>query len=77
MKIKRVSTFGIRLKQLRKKRGLSQPKLSEEVPTAPKSSIAEWELGNREPKIEVVIDLAKFFGVSVGYMAGVEETPPE
>jgi len=77
MKIRRVSTFGARLKELRTKRGLSQPKLSEEVPSAPKSSIAEWELKNRVPKLEVVIDLAEFFKVTVGYMSGVEETPPE
>ena len=71
--MKRVSTFGTRLRELRTKEGLSQVQLSEEVPSATKSSIAVWELKRALPNIEVVIDLAEFFGVTVGYMAGVDE----
>ena len=71
--MKRVSTFGIRLRELRNERGLSQVDLSEEVQSATSSSIAVWELKRSLPNIEVVIDLAEFFGVTVGYMAGVDE----
>ena len=54
-------------------KGLSQLQLSEDVPSAKKSSISEWELKIRTPNLETTIDLAEFFGVSVGYMVGVDE----
>ena len=70
--MKRVSTFGTRLKELRRGKGLSQAALAEET-GKPSSSIAFWELRKNVPSIENVIDFAEYFGVTVGYMAGVEE----
>ena len=66
------STFAERLKELRVERGLSIEKLSKHLDGISHTAIGYWELNKREPKLEAVIKLALFFGVSVGYLAGVE-----
>lgn len=67
-----MATFGDRLKELRIEEGISQDELAKRVKLC-HSSIAFWEKNEREPKLGAVIILAKYFKVSVGYIAGVEE----
>lgn len=60
------------IRMLRKKRGLTMKKLGQEFGLA-ESTISQYENGHREPDNETLLKLAKFFGVSVGYLLGAED----
>jgi Predicted transcriptional regulators len=57
------------LKELRKKKGLSQKEMAK-ILGASKTGYVNWELGDYDPKVSVVIKMAKFFGVTIGYLIG-------
>lgn len=64
-----------RLMKLRKEKGLSFKKLSDElkekgVNISP-DALAKYERGVRTPKIDKIIDLAIFFNVPVSYLQGI------
>lgn len=61
-----------RLKDLRNEKGLSLDDLSKLV-NIPKTSLSNYERGNREPKIEIWTELANFFDVDVSYITGLSE----
>lgn len=61
-----------RLKTLRIEKKLSQKQLAVELKTT-NSSICDWECGRAEPDIETLIQIAKFFEVSVDYLLGLED----
>ena len=65
-------TFGERLKELRKEKGLNQIELAKNVSVG-KSVISLWELNECEPTLSKLISLSKFFGVSIDYLAGLED----
>ena len=66
--------FGIRLKELREYKGLSQDQLAKELDNAITSSaISLWELNKRTPNLDACIILAEYFGVSLDYLAGLED----
>lgn len=64
--------FGERLKELRTERGLSQVDLSKKV-NFTRSAIGFWELNKRVPSLDAAIILAKYFDVSLDYIAGLED----
>lgn len=57
----------IRLKELRQERGLNQKQLALEIKTTQRN-ISNWENGNSEPDIQMILRMAKFFEVSVDYL---------
>ena len=60
--------FGAILKQLMTERGISARELSRET-GIPVSTLSEWS-GGREPKLgEPIIRLARYFGVSLEFLA--------
>ncbi len=65
-------TLGQRTAQKRKEMGLSQEALGERLGVS-RQSIYKWESGTALPEIEKLIALSKLFGVSVGWLLGVEE----
>ena len=65
-------TLGQRTAQKRKELGLSQEALGEQLGVS-RQSIYKWESGTALPEIEKLIALSKLFGVSVGWLLGVEE----
>ena len=67
-----MNKFGERLKELRLEQGLSQDKLAELVGLS-HSAIGFWETGKRIPNLDAVIILAKFFQVSLDYIAGLTD----
>ena len=66
-----MNKFGERLKELRLESGLSQEGLALLVGCS-HSAIGHWESKKRMPSLDMTIKFAKFFKVSLGYMAGVE-----
>ena len=65
------SVFGERLKDLRIEKGIGQVELAQVINVS-KGIISLWENGLREPKLSNLVALAQFFGVSIDYLAGIE-----
>lgn len=63
--------FCEKLKELRMERGIGQVELAKELNVS-KGIISLWENGLREPKLSNLVALAKFFGVSIDYLVGLE-----
>jgi len=57
----------VRLKELRKAKGISQVKLAMELNTN-QNTISRYENGEREPGIAELILIADYFNVSVDYL---------
>lgn len=68
-------TMGQRIAQKRKEQNLSQEALGEALGVS-RQSISKWESDTSLPEIEKLVALSKLFGVSVGWLLGVEEEPP-
>jgi len=64
----------MRLKELRKEKGISQLKLAMELNTN-QNTISRYETGDREPGINELISLADYFNVSVDYLLGRTDNP--
>lgn len=62
-----------RLRALRKEKGLTQTDLGNLLGITV-SAYGNYELGQREPSIEMLIKLADYFGVSVDYLIGHDST---
>lgn len=62
-------TFGNRLKELRKAKGLTQIEISKDINFS-QSAITAYENGKREPNFEVLQKLATYFNVSTDYLLG-------
>lgn len=64
----------MRLKELRKAKGISQLKLALDLNTN-QNTISRYENGQREPGIHELIQLADYFNVSVDYLLERTENP--
>ena len=64
----------MRLKELRKQKGISQLKLAIELNTN-QNTISRYETGTREPGIVELINIAEYFNVSVDYLLGRTDNP--
>ena len=64
--------FSERLKELRIEKKLTHIGLSKELDgKISASAIGMWETNKRVPNLDAVIILAKYFNVSIDYLAGV------
>jgi transcriptional regulator with XRE-family HTH domain len=63
--------FGNKLKQLRINSGLTQEELGKKFNLG-KSSISMYESGKNFPDLDMIKNIATFFGVSADYLIGVE-----
>ena len=59
----------MRLKELRKKRGITQLKLAMDLGLN-QNAISRYETGEREADYNTLIALADYFGVSIDYLLG-------
>lgn len=69
-------TMGQRIAECRKKLSLSQEGLGEKMGVS-RQAISKWESDSAIPDIDKLIALSKLFGVSVGWLLGVEEDGPQ
>lgn len=60
-----------RIKELRKKNGLSQQKLAE-ILNVHQTAISQWETGRTSPDIEIANKLSIVFNESIEYLLGLE-----
>ncbi len=61
--------FGKRLKELRKKLGLTQQELGNKI-NVTKVSVCCYENGTRTPSLETLLDIANLFNVQLDYLIG-------
>ncbi|MBR6694610.1 MAG: helix-turn-helix transcriptional regulator [Clostridia bacterium] len=64
----------MRLKEIRKQKGISQLKLALDLNTN-QNTISRYETGEREPGIYELIKLADYFDVSIDYLLGRTDNP--
>lgn len=62
-------TMGERIKELRKKNGMTQTDLAKELGVA-KETISTWETGSRSPRFDVLDQLCGMFHASMDYLMG-------
>ncbi len=66
------NVFGERLKELRMENRVGQIELATELGVS-KGIISLWENGLREPKLSNLTLIARYFKVSIDYLAGLED----
>ena len=64
--------FSTRLRELRAEKNISQLTLAKETGLT-QTAIAYWETGQRIPNLKAVILLARYFNVSIDYLAGEKD----
>ena len=62
-----MNDFGSRLKRLRKEKKLSQSELANKLGYC-RSTIANYEQNKRLPSVEILLDIADYFNVSLDYL---------
>ena len=65
--------FGVRLKDIRKKRGLTQKALAKRINKSV-SAVSSYELEAQIPPVEVLISIASVLNVSLDYLVGFENS---
>lgn len=63
-----------RLQALRDKLGVSQEVVAEACDIS-RVSLARYELGTREPKLDIAARLASYYGVTVEYLRSGQQAP--
>ena len=61
-----------KIAELRKEKRLSQRQLALKIGTS-QANLSRWEKGLNEPSILECWKIADFFGVSIDYLAGLED----
>ena len=69
-------TIGQRIANCRKQLGISQEALGEKLDVS-RQAISKWEGDAALPEIDKLIALSRLFGVTVGWLLGVEEPVPQ
>lgn len=64
-----MSNFASRLKELRKKKEMTQEKLAK-ILGVKRANIAKWETINAVPNIDILTKLADYFDVDIDYLLG-------
>lgn len=64
-----MSSFALRLKELREEKELTQAELGEKLGIS-RNTIASWESNRRTPELETAKQLADYFNVSIDYLLG-------
>ena len=64
--------FGIRLKELRTERNVSQKALAQALGCS-QSMVAQWETHKNKPTEDFIVKAAKFFAVPTDYILGLTD----
>ena len=63
-----------RIRDLREDKDMTQDELAKELDMW-LNTYRNYEVGNREPPFSFMIELAKYYNVSLDYLAGLIQTP--
>ncbi|MDE7083399.1 MAG: helix-turn-helix domain-containing protein [Clostridia bacterium] len=64
--------LGKKIKELRIEQKISQRELSENLGFS-NQTISFWETGQREPDMDTLVKIAKYFNVSADYLLGLTD----
>ena len=64
--------FGMKLKQLRKDRNLTQQQLANKLDLT-KSTISAYENSSKYPSVEVLINISSLFNISTNFLLGLSD----
>ena len=64
----------MRIKELRKQKGISQLKMAMDLHTS-QNTISRYERGERQPSVEELVKIADYFDVSVDYRLERTDNP--
>lgn len=64
----------MRIRELRKKCGITMKELGEIIGVA-ESTVSQYETGKRQPDYETLLKLGEYFGVTVDFLLGAEKAP--
>ncbi len=67
-----MSSFSLRIKELRKERKLKQRELADEF-SIKLRTYQGYEYGESYPEVAKLVDIANFFGVSLDYLMGLSD----
>ena len=67
-----MKTFGERLRELRTEKNASCEQLGKHLGVQ-RAAVAMWERGEREPKFEMLVAIAKLLGTTPNYLLGFDE----
>lgn len=65
--------LGQRIYELRISRGWNQVQLAKQL-NITKQTVSNWENENIQPSVEMLVRIARLFGVSSDYLLGLDET---
>lgn len=57
----------IRLRELREENNLTQEKIAD-ILNVSRTAYANWEIGRSEPSVDMLINIANFYNVSIDYL---------
>ena len=69
-----MSTIGMRLKALRENRNMTQAEAEEAIGVA-RSTYATYELGTREPGIDNILKICRFYNITADMLIPTEPDP--
>ena len=64
----------MRLREIRKSKGISQMKLTLDLNKS-QNTISRYEIGEREPGLDELINIADYFNISIDYLLGRSNDP--
>lgn len=70
-----IKGLDLRLKDSRCKIGLTRAQVAEQVGVTP-STLADYEIGHRQPSLPVLVSLSDIYNVSTDFLLGVEKSSP-
>ena len=65
--------FSTRIRELREKRGLSMEQLAKQLGIT-KSRVNMWENNGTVPRMNILLEVAKYFNVSTDYLLGNDDS---
>ncbi|AWW98044.1 XRE family transcriptional regulator [Oenococcus oeni] len=65
-------SFGLKLKELRKKKKITQKDLGDLLGNTPPTTVSSWERGQSKPRMDVAAKIAKILNTSVSNLMGDE-----
>ncbi len=66
--------FSERIKELRTSTGMNQVQFGAKINVS-KQCVSNWENGNIQPSIDMLLKIAKQFSVSADYLLGLNDVP--
>lgn len=66
------NVLGKKLRELRLERGISQKELGENLGFC-NQSVSFWETGQREPDLDSIVKICKYFDVTSDFLLGLKE----